>query len=139
MEILVDSNVILDIATEDRQWFRWSSETLASYAEDHVLVVNPIIYSEVSVGFRRIEDLEEVLSCRHFRRDPIPWEAAFLAGKCFVRCRRRGGRKPGSLPGFLIGAHASVAGMALMTRTAAQYRIYFPDLSLIAPNRAGRP
>jgi predicted nucleic acid-binding protein len=83
MEILVDSNVILDIVTEDKKWFTWSSQALELYAENHILVINPIIYAEVSVSFERIEDLEEVLPPDYFRRDQLPWEAGFLAGKCF--------------------------------------------------------
>jgi hypothetical protein len=84
MDIFVDSNVILDIVTEDKKWFLWSSQALAKFAETHTLVINPIIYAEVSVGFDRIEDVEEVLPSAFFRRDPIPWEAAFLAARCFL-------------------------------------------------------
>jgi predicted nucleic acid-binding protein len=133
MDILVDSNVILDIATEDKDWFRWSSETLANYAETHTLVINPIIYAEVSIGFDRIEDVEMVLPMGFFRRDFIPWEAAFLAGKCFVAYRRRGGKKSSTLPDFFIGAHATVARIPLLTRDVSRYRTYFPKLRLIAP------
>jgi hypothetical protein len=93
MDILVDSNVILDILTEDKKWFPWSSKTLAHYAEYNVLAINPIIYAEVSISFGRIEDLEDALSPAYFRRDPLPWEAAFLAGKCFLAYRRKGGSK----------------------------------------------
>jgi predicted nucleic acid-binding protein len=133
MDILVDSNVILDIATEDKDWFRWSSETLANCAETHTLVINPIIYAEVSIGFDRIEDVEMVLPISFFRRDSIPWEAAFLAGKCFVTYRRRGGKKSSTLPDFFIGAHATVAHISLLTRDVSRYRTYFPKLRLIAP------
>ena len=133
MDILVDSNVILDIATEDKDWFQWSSETLANCAETHSLVINPIIYAEVSIGFDRIEDVETVLSASFFRRDPIPWEAAFLAGKCFVAYRRKGGRRSSPLPDFFIGAHAAVAWIPLLTRDVSRYRTYFPKLRLIAP------
>jgi predicted nucleic acid-binding protein len=133
MDILVDSNVILDILTEDRKWFPWSSETLAYYAEENELVINPIIYAEVSIRFERIEDLEDVLSPSYFRRDPIPWEAGFLAGKCFLAYRRRGGRRPSPLPDFFIGAHAAVAGIRLLTREVPRYRTYFPTLNLIVP------
>ncbi len=133
MEILVDSNVILDIVTEDKRWFPWSSETVARYAEDHVMAINPIIYAEVSIGFERIEEVEEALRASDFRRLQIPWEAAFLAGKCFVAYRRKGGRKRSPLPDFFIGAHAAVAGIALMTRDTARYRSYFPRLTLIGP------
>jgi len=133
MEILVDSNVILDIVTEDKKWFAWSSQALEHYAENHILVINPIIYSEVSVSFERIEDLEEVLSPAHFRRDQLPWEAGFLAGKCFRDYRRKGGDKRSPLPDFFIGAHALIAEVSLLTRDIARYRTYFPKLNLISP------
>ena len=133
MDILVDSNVLLDIATRDKNWFRWSSETLANYAETHMLVINPIIYAEVSIGFDRIEDVEMVLPPTLFRRDPVPWEAAFLAGKCFMAYRRRGGRKRSTLPDFFIGAHAAIAQIPLLTRDVSRYRTYFPKVRLIGP------
>ncbi len=134
MDILVDSNVILDIATEDKNWFPWSSETLANCAETHTLVINPIIYAEVSIGFDRIEDVDMVLPAGFFRRDAIPWEAAFLAGKCFMAYRRKGGEKNSMLPDFFIGAHAAVAQIPLLTRDVSRYRTYFPRLKLIAPD-----
>lgn len=133
MDILVDSNVVLDIVTEDKKWFPWSSKALAKYAETHTLVINPIIYAEVSVGFDRIEDVEEVLPSAFFRRDPIPWEAAFLAAKCFLAYRRRRGGKNSTLPDFFIGAHAAVLGIPLLTRDIARYRTYFPKLKIITP------
>jgi predicted nucleic acid-binding protein len=133
MDILVDSNVILDIVTQDAQWFAWSAETLASYADAHVLIVNPIIYAEVSIGFDKIEDVDAVLSPAFFRRLSLPWEAAFLAGKCFMMYRRKGGVRRSPLPDFYIGAHAAVKGMSLMTRDAGRYRTYFPKLKLISP------
>jgi predicted nucleic acid-binding protein len=134
MDILVDSNVILDIVTEDKTWFQWSSETLARYAENHILIINPMIYAEVSMGFDRIEDVEIVLSPTFFRREPLPWEAAFLAGKCFLAYRRRGGKRSSTLPDFFIGAHAAIAGIPLLTRDTSRYRTYFPKLKLIAPD-----
>jgi len=133
MDIVVDSNVILDIVTEDNRWFTWSSEVLAQYSETHVLVINPVIYAEVSIGFDRIEDVEAVLSPMLFRRAPIPWEAAFLAGKCFLQYRKKEGSKRSPLPDFFIGAHAAVLGIPLLTRDASRYRTYFPQLKLIAP------
>ena len=136
MEILVDSNVILDIVTEDRKWFQWFSETLAFYADTKMLVINPIIYAEVSVGFDRIEDVEEVLPLTHFRRAQLPWEAAFLAGKCFLKYRKKGGKKRSPLPDFFIGAHAAVMGLTLMTRDASRYRTYFPKLRIISPEKS---
>lgn len=132
-EILVDSNVILDVVTEDTTWFEWSSGQLARLAEDHVLVINPIVYSEVSVGFERIEDVDSALPVDFFRREALPWEAAFLAAKCFLRYRRAGGRKRSPLPEFYVGAHAAVRGLSLLTRDARRYRTYFPRLTLVAP------
>lgn len=132
-EILVDSNVILDVVTEDTTWFEWSSGQLARLAEDHVLVINPIVYSEVSVGFERIEDVDSALPADSFRREALPWEAAFLAAKCFVRYRRAGGRKRSPLPDFYVGAHAAVRGLPLLTRDARRYRTYFPRLTVVAP------
>ena len=131
--VLVDSNVILDVVTEDPRWGEWSSSMLASCAETGMLVINPIIYAEVSVGFERIEELEDILPADSFRRDPLPWEAAFLAGKCFLTYRRRGGTRRSPLPDFYIGAHAAIAGLPLLTRDPRRYRTYFPQLSLLAP------
>jgi predicted nucleic acid-binding protein len=133
MEILVDSNVLLDVMTADERFYAWSSAALARAAEDAVLVVNPIVYAEVSVGFARIEDLEDALPAEYFRRDPLPWAAGFLAGKSFVSYRRRGGARVSPLPDFYIGAHALVGGMPLLTRDPARYRTYFPKLRLVAP------
>ena len=133
MPVLVDSNVLLDVLTEDPQWCAWSMETLANQAERDVLAINPIIYAEVSVGFARIEELEAALPALSFHRLPLPWDAAFLAGKCFVSYRRRGGSRSSPLPDFYIGAHASVSRMTLLTRDATRYRTYFPKLKLIAP------
>lgn len=132
-QVLVDSNVILDIVTEDRHWFEWSSSELARLADDHALIINPIIYSEVSVGFARVEDLEAALPVEYFRREPLPWDAGFLAGKCFLRYRRAKGSRHAPLPDFYIGAHAAVRGIPLLTRDAARYKTYFPQLILISP------
>jgi hypothetical protein len=133
LEILVDSNVILDVVTENEKWFQWSSDALANCADDNILVINPIIYAEISIRFKNIEDLEEALLPEHYRRDQLPWEAAFLAGKCFVEYRRKGGEKHAPLPDFYIGAHAAVTGMPLLTRDDTRYRTYFPKLKIIAP------
>jgi hypothetical protein len=136
MEVLTDSNVILDVFTKDKKWFKWSSATLSRYADDHILVINPIIYAEISIRFDNIEDLEDALPHKFFSRRQIPWEAAFLAGKCFLRYRKTGGKKRSPLPDFYIGAHAAVAGMALLTRDVSRYRTYFPQLELISPDSA---
>lgn len=132
-EILVDSNVILDVLTEDPRWFKWSAGQLETLADRHLLVINPIIYSEASIGFNRIEDLDEALPPEHFRRDPLPWEAGFLAGKCFVKYRKSGGTRRSPLPDFYIGAHAAVQEMHLLTRDAKRYLSHFPRLELIVP------
>lgn len=132
-DILVDSNVILDAVTEDPKWYEWSAGQLEKLAESHTLVINPIIYSEVSIGFDRIEDLDQTLPPDFFRRDPLSWQAGFLAGKCFVRYRRSGGKRRSPPPDFYIGAHAAISGIALLTRDTKRYRTYFPKLALISP------
>jgi len=130
---LVDANVLLDILTADPDWMAWSSVALAQAADSTALVINPIVFGEVSVRFSRIEDLDEALAVEDFERHPLPWSAAFLAGKCFVEYRRRGGTKRSPLPDFYIGAHAAVAGFRLLTRDAARYRTYFPRLPIVSP------
>lgn len=132
-DTLVDSNVILDVLTEDARWVEWSASALEETANESILVINPLIYAEVSIRFERIEDLDEALPSSLFRRDALPWESGFLAGKCFLRYRRGGGRRRAPLPDFYIGAHAAIAGMRLLTRDAARYRSYFPTLSIVAP------
>jgi predicted nucleic acid-binding protein len=131
--VLVDSNVLLDIALEDPVWFDWSATALASVMDDAILVINPLIYAEVSVGFSRIETLDDSLPGDLFRREPLPWAAGFLAGKAFLTYRRRGGVRTSPLPDFYIGAHAAILGHRLLTRDARRYRTYFPGLVLIAP------
>jgi len=132
--VLVDSNVLLDLMTEDMRWLSWSAEAVEKAADRFRLVINPIIYAEVSIRYSRIEDLEAALPRTLLDREAIPYEAAFLAGKCFLAYRQQGGTKQSPLPDFFIGAHAAVAGYRLLTRDAARYRSYFPRLSLIAPN-----
>ena len=131
--VLVDSNVILDVATEDPRWMGWSEDALARAADDSLLVINPLIYAEVSIGFDSAEELDELLPEALFRRDPLPFDAAFLAGKAFLAYRRRGGGKGRPLPDFYIGAHAAVAGLRLLTRDPKRYRTYFPTIDIIAP------
>jgi predicted nucleic acid-binding protein len=131
---MVDSNVLLDVVTDDPTWGGWSSESLEQAADEAVLVINALIYAEVSIGFASIEALEEVLPSDLYRRERLPYEAAFLAGKAFLRYRAAGGGKHSPLPDFYIGAHAAVAGYRLLTRDQARYRTYFPTLELIAPD-----
>jgi predicted nucleic acid-binding protein len=131
---LVDSNVILDLLTEDDTWFAWSSDALAHAADAGPLFINPVIYAEVSVRFSRIEDLDDALPASDYGRLPIPWDAAFLAGKTFVSYRRKSGTKSSVLPDFLIGAHAAVADLDLLTRDVARYRTYYPTLRVTSPD-----
>jgi predicted nucleic acid-binding protein len=131
--VLVDSNVLLDIATQDARWVDWSSNALEEAADVFPLAINPIIYAEISIGYETIEEVERVFPPGVFRREPLPYEAGFLAGKAFVGYRRRGGGRSAPLPDFYIGAHAAVAGFRLLTRDASRYRTYFPTVDLLAP------
>jgi predicted nucleic acid-binding protein len=130
---LVDSNVLLDYLTEDDEWSDWSAVMLVRSSNAGPVFINPIIYAEVSVRFDSVEDLDEALVPDYFVRVPVPWDAAFLAGKCFERYRRSGGTRRSPLPDFFIGAHAAVKGFTLLTRDAQRYRAYFPKLKIIAP------
>jgi len=134
MTILVDSNVILDLFSEDPQWWSWSSAALERAAGEDRLVINPIIYGEISFRFEAIEDLEDALP-PPIERENIPYEAAFLAAKAFTAYRRRAGAagRTSLLPDFYIGAHAAIRGHRLLTRDVARYRTYFPRVTLIAP------
>ncbi len=131
--VLVDSNVLLDVLTADSKWGEWSADRIAECARTAMLVINPLIYAEVSIGFDRIEELEDALPPDFFRRENLPWEAAFLAGKCFLQYRRRGGTRPTPLPDFYIGAHGAIRGYRLLTRDPRRYRTYFPGLEILAP------
>ena len=136
--VLVDSNVLLDIATNDATWAEWSATALAEVAEQSTLVINPIVYAEVSIGYGTIEALEVALPSTLYHREALPWEAGFLAGKCFLRYRRLGGSRNVPLPDFYIGAHAAIGRLGLLTRDAARYRTYFPQVPLLAPERVRR-
>jgi len=131
--VLVDSNILLDIATSDPNWSDWSGRALAECAEHATLAINPIIYAEVSIAYTTIEALDAALPTALYHREPLPWEAGFLAGKCFLLYRRRGGQRSSPLPDFYIGAHAAVGQLALLTRDAARYRSYFPRVEILAP------
>jgi predicted nucleic acid-binding protein len=130
---LVDSNVLLDVLTEDDRWLDWSFDALATAAELGPLYINPIIFGEVSIRFSRVEDVDTALPSSDFRRLPLPWAAAFLAGKAFVQYRTSRGTKISTLPDFFIGAHAAVDHLALLTRDASRYRTYFPTVELMTP------
>jgi predicted nucleic acid-binding protein len=130
--MIVDTNILLDIYTQDEVWEERSAAAIAAAADVTVLVINPIIYGELSVGIERIEELDQFLGA-DFRRDSLPWEAAFLAGKAFLAYRRRGGLKTAPLPDFYIGAHAAVERMSILTRGANRYVLYFPSVKIIEP------
>jgi predicted nucleic acid-binding protein len=108
---------------------------LSQIADRSRIIINPIIYAEISVGFSRIEDLESALPKTLLEREPLPYEASFLAGKVFLSYRRRGGNKTSPLPDFFIGAHAAVSGYRLLTRDTKRYRTYFPKVERISPDR----
>lgn len=129
--VLVDTNVLIDVATEDPHWLEWSSARLAQAMGR--LAINPVVYAEFSVHYETIEEVEDALSGLGLERLAIPYEAAFLAGKVFKRYRERGGRRNAPLPDFFVGAHAAVEGFTLLTRDAKRYRQYFPKLRMIAP------
>jgi predicted nucleic acid-binding protein len=131
--VLVDSNVLFDILTDDERWRPWSSRALEQAADEGRLVINPIVYAELSVGFDTIEEADNALPPTIFDREPIPYDAAFLAAKAYAAYRRRSGTKTSPLPDFYIGAHAAVSGYRVLTRDVARYRAYFPKLTLIAP------
>lgn len=130
---LIDSCVLLDIITGDQQWAAWSAQEIAAAVDTGRVVINPLIYAEVSVGYQTVEELDELLPASDYDREPLPYLAGFAAGKAFVRYRRSGGRKRSPLPDFYIGAHAALAGYRLLTRDARRYRTYFPTIDIIAP------
>lgn len=131
---LVDSNVLLDILTDDPTWGEWSRHALAQARDKGRLAINPIVYAEVSTGFDAVEDLDEAVSISNFDREPLPYEAGFLAGKVFLLYRQRGGQRYSPLPDFYIGAHAAVRGFRLLTRDVSRYRTYFPSVILVSPD-----
>ena len=131
--VLVDTNVLIDVAVEDPEWCEWSADHLARARESDRLALNAIVYAELSVCFDSAEQLESVLTPFRFERLHLPWEAAFVAAKAFKRYRARGGVKSAPLPDFFIGAHAAVAGLTILTRDPRRYREYFPSVRLICP------
>lgn len=131
--VLVDSNVILDVFLNDLKWADWSESKLEEYSDHTSLYINSIIYSEISIGFRLIEDLEFAISKAGFQLLEIPKETLFLAGKAYIKYKRRKGRKRTPLPDFFIGAQAAVLNLDLLTRDVSRYQSYFPTVKLIAP------
>jgi len=133
--ILVDSNIILDVFLDDPNWAEWSESKLEKFSAITKLYINPIVYSEISIGFNRIEELESVLNRAGFQMLDIPKEALFLAGKVFLKYRKNRGTKRSPLPDFYIGAHAAILEMELITRDESRYRTYFPTVKLISPRK----
>jgi predicted nucleic acid-binding protein len=131
--ILVDSNVIIDVISEDATWGAWSEAALRDAADRDEIAINPIIYAEIASGFASMTELDAHLTVGEFRRLPLPYEAGFVAGRAFVDYRRRGGVRTSPLPHFYVGAHAAVAGLGLLTRDAKRYASYFPRVQLISP------
>ena len=131
--ILIDTNVLLDVATDDPVWADWSRQQLDAAALRDRLAINPIIYAELSGGFTTIEQLDAMLVAADIGMTEVPRPALFLAGQIFKSYRRRGGLRTSVLPDFFIGAHAAVLGAPLITRDAQRYRTYFPTIELVAP------
>ena len=136
--ILVDTNVLLDLLQDDPRWAFWSQGQLESASLTDRLAINPVIYSELSIAFERIEELEAAISEANLAVETLPREALFLAGKAFVKYRRRKGSRQGVLPDFYIGAHAAVLGVPILTRDVERYRSYFPTVRLIPPGAGER-
>ena len=133
--ILVDSNIILDVFLDDPNWADWSESKLEEFSSMTKLFINPVVYSEVSISFKRIEDLEAALNRGGFQMLEIPKEALFLAGKAYLKYRKKRGTKRSPLPDFYIGAQAAILGMDLITRDESRYRTYFPTVKLISPKQ----
>ena len=136
---LVDSCVLLDVITGDEQWADWSAEQIAVAMDTGRVVINPLIYAEVSVGYETVEELDELLPSSDYEREPLPYVAGFAAGKAFPRYRHGGGDKRSPMPDFYIGAHAAIAGYRLLTRDVRRYRTYFPAIDIVGPEAAGDP
>jgi predicted nucleic acid-binding protein len=132
---LVDTCVLLDILTDDPKWADWSENAVADARDAGELAINPIIYAELSAGFDTIEELDDAVPAADFAREPLPYQAGFVASRAFITYRKRGGARRSPLPDFYIGAHAAVSGYRLLTRDAQRYRTYFPKLKLITPDK----
>ena len=133
MAVLVDSNVLFDLLLDDQVHAEWSEEQIRHIGNYELLVINPVILAEVSIAFGSYQDLELALPSELFVREDLPWEAAFLAGRCFAEYKRLHGRRRSPLPDFYIGAHATIRGHRVLTRDPKRFRHYFPRLGLIIP------
>ncbi len=132
-DTLVDTNVLLDVAEEDTRWSAWSGRQIADAAVEGALVINQVVYAEMAAGFDSVEALDATLTPERYRREHVPFDAAFLAGVAFLSYRRRGGARSSPLPDFFIGAHAAVRGYRLLTRDRGYYAAYFPTLEIVSP------
>ena len=135
---LVDTNVLLDIATNDPNWSAWSVRQLDAAAIRGPVLIDAVVYAEFSIGYARVEEVDRILEDVGLKLVEAPRAALFLAGKAFQRYRVQGGLRGGVLPDFFIGAHAAVAGLQLLTRDMRRYRAYFPGVELIAPDATER-
>ena len=133
MTLLVDTNVLIDVVQDEPEWAEWSLRQLRAQSQIHALVINPVVYAELSLSFSSLEALDKAAAMLELSVMDIPRPALFLAGKAFAQYRRRGGSKTQVLPDFFIGAHAAVMAWPLLTRDAKRYRTYFPSLHVIAP------
>jgi predicted nucleic acid-binding protein len=134
--LLVDSNVVLDVLCDDPHWARWSREQMRARSLVHPLAINGIVYAEVSIAFNAMDRLDRAIEALGLRVLEIPRPALFLAGKAFLQYRRQGGTKQSILADFMVGAHAAVAGVPVLTRDGQRYRSYFPTVEVISPDRA---
>lgn len=132
--VLVDSCVLIDVLADDAQWADWSLDHLDKLAAAGPLVINPLILAELAARYECAADLEAALAGLPLVREPLPWDAAFLAGQAFRVYRLAAGVKTSPMPDFYIGAHALVCGMRLLTRDARRYRNYFPRLDIVGPS-----
>lgn len=131
--MLVDTNVLVDVLQDDPDWADWSIAQLRAQSRVHRLVINPVIYAELSLTFSTAEALDDTLHDLQLPLIDIPKPALFLAGKAFAHYRHRGGTKGNVLADFFIGAHAAVAGWPILTRDGSRYRSYFPTVTLVLP------
>lgn len=132
--LLIDTNVLVDVLQDDPTWSEWSLAQLQAQSNLHALVINPVIYAELSLSFTTIEALDEALAAMQLKVEPFPKPALFLAGKAFMKYRQQGGPRQHLLPDFMIGAHAAVKRWGILTRDVRRYRHYFPTVPLIAPS-----
>ena len=131
--VLIDSCVLLDLFTDDANWAEWSENILEQYSQTNTLYINSMVYTEISIGFEKIEEIEEAIVELDIKVIEIPREALFLTGKVFLQYRRNQGTKTSPLPDFFIGAHAAVSKFDLITRDISKYKTYFPQVRLIHP------